>query len=49
MTGMIYLFIMMMSFLLFYVLIGFELMACTLLFLILIILLGIYNDAIKRK
>lgn len=49
MIGMIYLFILMMSFLLLYVLIGFELMACTLLFLILITLLGIYNDANKRE
>lgn len=49
MIGMIYLFILMMSFLLLYVLIGSELMTCTLLFLILITLLGIYNDANKRE
>jgi hypothetical protein len=49
MIGIIYLFILMMSFLLLYVLIGFELMTCTLLFLILITLLGFYNDANKRE
>ena len=48
MYGAIYLFIVMMGFLLAYVLIGPKLMANTLLFLILITLLGIYNNENKR-
>jgi len=48
MYGAIYLFIVMMGFLLTYVLIGPKLMANTLLFLILITLLGIYNNENKR-
>ena len=47
MYNMIYLFIVMMSFLLIYVLIGPQLMTNTLLFLILITLLGIYNNEDK--
>jgi hypothetical protein len=49
MYSMIYLFVVMMGFLLVYVLIGPELMANTLLFLILITLLGIYNNEDKRN
>jgi hypothetical protein len=48
MYSMIYLFIVMMVFLLAYVMIGPQLMANTLLFLILITLLGIYNNEDKR-
>ena len=44
MSQMIYLFIVLMLFLLFYVLIGPELMANTLLFLILLAILGNYNN-----
>lgn len=44
MQGMIYLFILMMMFLLVYVLIGYELMTCTLLFLILLAILGDKNE-----
>ena len=44
MYEIIYLFIVMMVFLILYVLIGFELMATTLLFLILITLLGSRNE-----
>ena len=44
MSQMIYLFIVLMLFLLFYVLIGPELMANTLLFLILLAILGSYNN-----
>jgi len=44
MYEIIYLFIVMMVFLILYVLIGFELMSTTLLFLILITLLGTRNE-----
>jgi len=44
MFDIIYLFIVMMVFLILYVLIGFELMSTTLLFLILITLLGSRNE-----
>tara|TARA_R100000455_G_C6168223_1_gene50720 strand:- start:283 stop:426 length:144 start_codon:yes stop_codon:yes gene_type:complete len=47
MQEMIYLSIAMMIFLLIYVLIGFELMTCTLLFLILLVLAGKSNNEIK--
>jgi len=44
MFDIVYLFIVMMVFLILYVLIGFELMSTTLLFLILITLLGSRNE-----
>ena len=47
MQGMIYLSIVMMVYLLIYVLIGPELMACTLLFLIFLILAGNSNNETK--
>jgi len=47
MQGMIYLSIVMMIYLLIYVLIGPELMACTLLFLILLVIAGKNNNEAK--
>ena len=47
MVEMIYLFILMMLFLMFYVLIGHELAVATLLFLILLAILGTYQNENK--
>jgi hypothetical protein len=49
MNNMIYLFIVMMVFLLAYVMIGYELMSCTLLFLIFLINLGNTTNETDRK
>jgi hypothetical protein len=49
MSNMIYLFIVMMVFLLLYVMIGYELMSCTLLFLIFLINLGNTTNEANRK